>query len=203
MRKAGFMNWLEKLFINSSLHSMELRHYARFMLQAGGDVKGGRIMEIGCGRGIGVGLLFDLFGASYVEAFDYDPGQVRLAERRLLPRYNDKVRIYEASATQIPSPDSQFDAVFDFGALHHIPNNQSAINEVARVLKPGGRFFFQEPLSSITRNPAFRFLFGDLAEAQFSWAELTEKLANAGLPVAKESCSVKVAWVVGVSRKSA
>mgnify|MGYP001619178805 CR=1 FL=1 len=203
MRKAGFMNWLEKLFINSSLHSVELRHFARFMLQAGGDVKGGRVMEIGCGRGIGVDVLFDLFGASYVEAFDYDPGQVRLAEKHLLPRYNDKVRIYEASATQIPSPDSQFDAVFDFGALHHIPENQSAINEVARVLKPGGRFFFQEPLSSITRNPAFRFLFGDLAEAQFSWAELTAKLATSGLTVTKDSCSVKSVWVVGVARKSA
>jgi len=98
------MNWLEKLFINSSLHSVELRQFARFMLQAGGDVKGGKVMEIGCGRGMGVDVLFDLFGASYVEAFDYDPGQVRLAEKRLLPRYNDKVRIYEASATQIPSP---------------------------------------------------------------------------------------------------
>lgn len=48
--------------------------------------------------GMGVDVLFDLFGASYVEAFDYDPGQVRLAEKRLLPRYNEKVRIYEASA---------------------------------------------------------------------------------------------------------
>ncbi len=201
MKKIGFMNWLEKAFINSSLHEKELRKWLRFMLQAGGDVKGGKVMEIGCGRGMGVDVLFDLFGAAYVEAFDYDPDQVRLAEKRLLPRYNEKVRIYEASATQIPSPDSQFDAVFDFGALHHIPDNQSAINEVARVLKPGGRFFFQEPLSTITLNPVFRFLFGDLAEAQFSWVELTEKLTRSGLTVVKDSCGVKSVWVVGMARK--
>jgi ubiquinone/menaquinone biosynthesis C-methylase UbiE len=201
MRKEGFMNWIEKLFINSPLHSVELKKFASFMVQTGGDVKGGKVMEIGCGRGIGVDVIFELFGASYVEAFDYDPAQVRLAKKRLLSRYNDKVRIYEASATQIPSPDSQFDAVFDFGALHHIPDNQSAINEVARVLKHGGRFFFQEPLSTITLNPAFCFLFGDLAEAQFSWVELTEKLTRAGLTVVKDSCSVKSVWVVGMARK--
>jgi hypothetical protein len=66
MRKAGFMNWLEKLFINSSLHSVELRQFARFMLQAGGDVKGGKVLEIGCGRGMGVDILFELFSPSYV-----------------------------------------------------------------------------------------------------------------------------------------
>lgn len=203
MRKEGVMNWLEKLFVNSPVHTIELRTFARFMLQVGGDVEGGRVLEIGCGRGVGVDILFELFSPSYVEAFDLDPGQVRLAETRLVSRYKDKVKIYEASATQIPTPDHHFDAVFDFGALHHIPDNQSALNEVVRVLKPGGRFFFQEPLSTITRNAAFRFLFGDLTEAQFSWTELTKKLEDAGLIVVAESCRVKSFWAVGVSRRGA
>lgn len=202
LRKEGFMNRLEELFINSPVHAKELRQWARFMLQAGGNVESGRVLEIGCGRGMGVDILFELFGPSYIEAFDFDPDQIRLAEKRLLSRYKDKVKIYEASATQIPSPNHSFDAVFDFGTLHHIPDNQSTLNEVARVLKPRGRFFFQEPLSSITRNPSFRFLFGDLTEAQFTWKELTEKLAKSGLVVVENSCSVKSFWVVGVARKS-
>jgi ubiquinone/menaquinone biosynthesis C-methylase UbiE len=203
MKKVGIMNWLEKAYINSVLHEKELRTWARFMTQVGGDLKGSRVLEMGCGKGVGVDLLFEFFGPSYIEAFDFDLKQVHLAEKRLSSRYGDKVKIYEASATRIPCPDHHFDAVFDFGTLHHIPDNHSAIDEVARVLRPGGRFFFQEPLSAITLNPVFRFLFGDLAEAQFSWAELTAKLATPGLTVTNDSCIVKSLWVVGVARKSA
>jgi ubiquinone/menaquinone biosynthesis C-methylase UbiE len=96
---------------------------------------------------VGVKIIFDLFGPSYVEAFDFDPDQVCRARRRLSSGYRQKVNFYEADAADIPCPDGRFDAVFDFSALHHIPDNSKAIGEIARVLKPEGRFFFMELLS--------------------------------------------------------
>ena len=80
------MNWLEKAFINSPLHGLELRKWTRLLLRLGGPVQDGRVLEIGCGRGMGVDILFGEFGAASVEAFDYDPGQVRLARKRLTAR---------------------------------------------------------------------------------------------------------------------
>lgn len=200
--RLGIMHPLERLFINSPLHTLEMRTWARALRLAGGDVAGGRALEVGCGRGDGVELLLDLFGAAYVEALDLDPRQVRLARRRLLPRHGDKVRVYQASATAIPCADGSFDAVFDFGALHHIPDGGAALAEIARVLRPGGRFFFQEPLATITLNPVFRFLAGDLREAQFDWPMLSSRLEGAGLRPLEGACTVRSFWAIGVCCKT-
>ena len=151
------------------------------MHRLAGDPQGGRVLEIGCGRGAGVEIIFDLFRPSYLEALDYDPDQVRRATQRLAGRYQDKLKIYQASATEIPAEDGQFDAVFDTGALHHIPDNALALSEIWRVLKPGGRFFFLELLSSFTMSPFLRVLLQHPPEAQFTWEEFTEKLAKARL----------------------
>jgi len=196
------LNWFEKLMMNSPFRPMKQRKEAHQMLELGGIVRGGRILEIGCGRGVGVEIIFDTFDPSYVEAFDFDPDQVRLAKQRLSSRYQDKVNIYTGDATEIPSPDSSFDAVFDFGALHHIPDNPVAISEIARVLKPGGRFFFMEILSSLTMKPIMRLLTQHPPKAQFTWEELSMELAKSGLVVSENSCVVNSSRVVGVARKS-
>jgi ubiquinone/menaquinone biosynthesis C-methylase UbiE len=39
----------------------------------------------------------------------------------------------------LPFPDSEFDIVYSYGAMHHSPNTQQCVREALRVLKPGGR----------------------------------------------------------------
>lgn len=195
------LNWFEKLLMNSPMRRVEQRKEAQLMLQLGGDVKDGKVLEIGCGKGVGVEIIFDVFVPLHVKAFDCDPDQVRLARQRLSGRFQDKVNLFEGSATEIPSQDCYFDAVFDFGALHHIPNNSKAISEIARVLKPDGRFFFMEVLSSLTMSPIVGFLTQHPHEAQFTWEELSMKLAKSGLIVSENSCAVGSTRVVGVAWK--
>ena len=61
------LNWFEKLMVNSSLRPIFLRKDARFMLQLGGNlIEGGKVLEIGCGRGFGVDIIFSMFNPSYV-----------------------------------------------------------------------------------------------------------------------------------------
>ena len=44
-----------------------------------------------------------------------------------------------ADAQNIPFPDDTFDCVCSMGVLHHVPDTQKALDEIYRVLKPGGR----------------------------------------------------------------
>jgi ubiquinone/menaquinone biosynthesis C-methylase UbiE len=196
------MNWVEKWVINSPFRLKVQRMEARKMLQFGGDIRGGKALEIGCGRGTGIEIIFDTFAPAYLEAFDSDPDQIHKAKQRLSSKYLGKLKLYEANATKITAPDNTFDAVFDFGVLHHIPDNESALLEIARVLKPGGRFFFMEIPLALTMNPVIRLLTDTVIEAQFTADELMMKLATAGLVVSKTGWLVGATRILGVARKN-
>lgn len=50
--------------------------------------------------------------------------------------------LYDADATDLPFKDGYFDCVYSFGVLHHIPEIETCVSEIHRVLKPGGMFLF-------------------------------------------------------------
>lgn len=91
------------------------------------------------------------------------------------------------SAEGLPFADRSFDALFDFGVLHHIPAWQTAVAEISRVLRPGGgRFFFEE----VTRDALDRWLYRTLlehpAENRFSEGEYVAELAAHGIELLQE-----------------
>ena len=109
-------------------------------------------------------------------AMDLDPAMVRRASRRLAPYGPERVQLAVGDATAIEAPDRVFDAVFDFGALHHVPHWQAAVAEVARVLKPGGRFFFEEMTSRALRRLPYRILLAHPRENRFSRQQFVSEL---------------------------
>lgn len=142
------LNTVEKALMNNPVRALVQRRYeARLMERLGGCVKGMRALEIGCGRGVGTEIIFEKFGASEVHAFDIDPEMVTQARLRLSAYAHNRLKLYVGDAAAIDEPDQSFDAVFDFAIIHHVPNWKDAVSEVARVLKPGGKFFFEEVTS--------------------------------------------------------
>ena len=59
-------------------------------------------------------------------------------------------------ASTISVPDATYDAVFDFGIIHHVPDWRGVLAEVHRVLKPGGRFYADEVLERFIVHPVTR-----------------------------------------------
>jgi len=150
------LNRVEKTLMNNPVRAMVQRHYeAALMQQIGGRVDGERVLEIGCGRGIGTEIIFERFGAREVHAFDLDPDMVARASDRLSAYPPDRLKLFVGDATAIEEPDASFSAVFDFGIVHHVPNWKDAVSEVARVLRPGGQFFFLE----VTRHALDRWFY--------------------------------------------
>ena len=148
------LNVVEKAMMNNPVRAAIQRHFeARRLLEMGGPMRGGHALEIGCGRGVGTELIFERFGASRVDAFDLDPHMVELAKKRLA---NRNVRLFVGDASKIDAPDATYDAVFDFGIIHHVPAWRDAVREAHRVLKPGGVFYAEEVLAAFIHHPVWR-----------------------------------------------
>jgi len=116
--------------------------------------RGGRVLEIGCGTGCDL-LQFAKHGA---EAFGIDvtAEHLRLARQRLAGR----AEIREADGTAIPFPAATFDYVYCHGVLHHVDQPRRVVQEIFRVLRPGGRFNVHVYAFWSCAHLVYRFKFG-------------------------------------------
>ncbi len=178
------LNSVEKALMNNPVREIVQRRVeAPLLARLGGRVEGGRALEVGCGRGVGTEIVLDVFGASHVDAVDLDPDQVALARRRLGRRPRDRWDVTVGDVTAVDAPDDHYDAVFDFGIIHHVPVWTDALAEIRRVLKPGGRFFFEEVTSHALARWSARTFLDHPKENRFSGREFVAELERTGIPV--------------------
>ena len=122
--------------------------YAYYLL---GDVTGKRVVDFGCGSGANTALLSGR--GAHVWAIDISEDLLRLGRRRLAVSGRDGAATFiAASAHDLPFPDASIDVVFGIAILHHLDLDLVS-REVRRVLRPGGRAIFKEPVrnSAIVR----------------------------------------------------
>jgi asparagine synthase (glutamine-hydrolysing) len=109
-----------------------------------GDVKGKTVLDFGCGSGKN-SVLLARRGASVI-AMDISEPIIRVARQRLQANsVSRNVRFLGGSAHSIPLADESVDLVFGIAILHHLELNLVS-REVFRILRPGGRAIFQEPV---------------------------------------------------------
>ena len=98
--------------------------------------RGLRVLEIGCGLGTD-GAQFAKAGAYYA-GVDLTEAAIELARKRFeLSGLEGEFRV--ADAEKLDFTDESFDLVYSHGVLHHTPDTARAVQEIHRVLKPGGR----------------------------------------------------------------
>ncbi len=105
-----------------------------------GDVAGRDVLELGCGAAQAGRWLVGQ--RARVTAFDVSFGQL-LQARELDRRTGISVTTVQADAQRLPFRDAAFDVVASaFGAIPFVSDSAGTLREVARVLRPGGRFVF-------------------------------------------------------------
>jgi SAM-dependent methyltransferase len=97
--------------------------------------RGQCVLEIGCGMGTD-GAQFAQAGAEYV-GVDLTESAVVLA-RENFARRGLEGEFLAVDAERLPFPAGSFDHVYSFGVIHHTPRPQAIVQEIDRVLRPGG-----------------------------------------------------------------
>lgn len=159
------------------------------------------VLDMGCGPGFSTSLIREKLDLQYLAAFDFDPAMVDRTRRHLARRRLDEgVDLRVADATQMPYEDGLFDAVFESGVVHHIPDWKAALREVSRVLKPGGRFCFAEPSRGRLRRGLYRIL-PHAVESMFDANAWKSALAEVGLVMEEPPRRLPLWDICGVATK--
>lgn len=108
--------------------------------------------------------------------------------------------LVQGQAERLPFPDGFFDRVLVVDALHHFRDQQQAVHELARVVRPGGRLVIEEPNINRLSGKLVAF-FEKLAlmgSRFYPPAALREMAAATGLDASIVTNHKFAAWIVAV-----
>jgi ubiquinone/menaquinone biosynthesis C-methylase UbiE len=167
-------------------HTLEYMAYLdRALLRVLDPSSLGTVAEVCCGNG----EAFHILGNRFSRGVGVDIS---------LPMLTNAVRAHpgartafvQGDATKLPLASGQFDSVFMLGGIHHVNDRAGLFSEVARILKPGGMFYFREPVDDFwlwraIRQVIYRWspLLDDQTERPLRYQDTVPVLDQAGFKV--------------------
>lgn len=153
---------------------------SREVVRVVAPVAGERVVDVGAGMGPAT-VLAAKTGAS-VLAVDPTPYMRRiLGVRRLGQRHRTAIRVVDGSAESIPADDHSVDALWTVNTMHHWTDLDAAVNELARVLRPGGRLFLVDEDFDAPTHPAFAHMQRRRAQRSHHFTEIDPSAVEAKL----------------------
>jgi ubiquinone/menaquinone biosynthesis C-methylase UbiE len=128
-----FIKFLDLVETFPELQEIHARSLRQMRLQPGG-----RGLDVGCGIGTAVRKIADIVGPEG-KACGVDISEVMVAEATARAMGRSNIEFTRGEAYALPHSDASFDAVRMERVLPYVPDRVSAIKEMMRVTKPGGR----------------------------------------------------------------
>jgi len=195
------MNWPERVWIYSPVRVFFQKREIAEWLRLCDPQQVDCALEIGCGLGKGARLLVDRMGFKRVIAFDLEYSLIRYAVRSLQSRLKHKIAYYVGNAEELPFEDSSFEAVVNFGIIHHVLDWRRCIREIGRVTKPGGFFYFEEIYPPLYANFVLKRMLRHPTEGRFYALEFLEALESNKFRLVEGTRTDSKYGIVGAAKK--
>jgi arsenite methyltransferase len=128
-RPHGVLSRVIAPLLDRNNHTINL-HVAAALNVAPGE----RVLEVGFGGGVGLAMLLAHEPSAVLSGVEVSPEMLRRCQRR----FGDKVQLAQGSVERLPYADAAFDKLFGVNVCYFWPDLSRALQELRRVLSPGG-----------------------------------------------------------------
>ena len=191
------LNWIERWFVNSPLRALMQSLEVQWLQRSQRLSRAARVLEVGCGRGVGAKRILSGFQPASLHALDLDIRMIQEAKKSLSAWYPGRLTFAVGDVNELPFGDQEFDAVFGFGVLHHARDWRKSAAEIARVLKRGGVYLIEELYPPLYLNVITKRLLLHPTENRFYSEDLRDALTDLGLEF-KDSLEHSKLGILGV-----
>jgi ubiquinone/menaquinone biosynthesis C-methylase UbiE len=154
------------------------------------------IVDVGCGQGISFHLLADAFKPRRIVGVDFHEPSLTLAAnaaRACRDKLAD-IDVLHGDCAQLPLPDASADIVFCHQTFHHLVEQDRALAEFRRVLKPGGILLFAESTDAYIKSWVIRLLFRHPMHVQKSANGYLDMIRAGGFRFEQRNVSLPYLW---------
>jgi len=136
--------WHERFISADADHEDASSPWYRLVREHMGSVVGLRALEVACGRG---GFVKELTSSgAKVTGCDFSLAALRVGREKLRALENGQsAALVQGDAQVLPFADESFDIVISCETIEHVPDVKSALQEMWRVTRPGGKLFLTTP----------------------------------------------------------
>jgi SAM-dependent methyltransferase len=158
------------------------------------------IVDVGCGQGISFRLLAQTFKPERIIGIDFHRPSLELAMNaaRACRDHADTratgIDVLHGDCASLPLPDASADIVFCHQTFHHLVEQERALAEFHRVLKPGGVLLFAESTDAYIRSWVIRLLFRHPMQVQKSADGYLDMIRHGGFTFGAHNVSLPYLW---------
>jgi ubiquinone/menaquinone biosynthesis C-methylase UbiE len=135
--------WHQRVFDAAPQHDDASSPWYELVREKIGNVMGLRVLEVACGRG---GFVRELARrGARATGCDFSLSALQVAQRKLPTDRESAAGLVHGDAQRLPFADAAFDIVISCETIEHLPDVQTAVDEMHRVTRPGGKLLLTSP----------------------------------------------------------
>ncbi|MGN7741113.1 class I SAM-dependent methyltransferase [Pseudomonas sp. 22526] len=151
------------------------------------------LLDAGCGQGKSFQYLRQVFAPQRLIGLDADPHSLRLSSEEAA-RQGLQVELIGSDCATLNVADASVDLLFCHQTFHHLVEQEKALAEFYRVLKPGGYLLFAESTEAYIDTWVIRWLFRHPMHVQKSAAQYLEMIRRQGFEFTPRNVSYPYLW---------